>query len=282
MDFRIPEPSIEAVFISASQMTDWSLLKYKIPSLWDKTQGEGVRVAILDSGTADHSDIRHNILEQKTFVQVESNDNHLGGHGVFCTGIVAASNNEYGIVGVAPKASIIFCKVLRASGGGKPDYILAGLRYAIESNVDIISISFGARFDIPEVGKIVREAYNRGIVVVAAAGNDCVDDSVNYPAKYDEVISVGAIDENDKIADFCSKGYKIDVYAPGVSITSTYLNNSYACMSGTSFATPFIAGLIALAISFRRKLGKPIIVKEIIEHIRNTSITEFVEKYGTS
>lgn len=282
MEFTIPNPLVEAVFISASQMVDWGLLKNKIPSLWSKTQGEGVRVAILDSGSPDHIDIQQNILEARTFVEVDSKDASLSGHGMFCTGVIAASNNDFGIVGVAPKCSIMFYKVLKASGAGKPESILNGLKYAINNGADIISLSFGARQDLPEIRSIVREAYNANIVLVAAAGNDKVDNSVNYPAKYEEVISVGAIDEYDRVADFCSKGYKIDIYAPGVSITSTYFNNSYACMSGTSFATPFISGLIALAISLRRKLKKPVRVDEIIKMIKTTPINEFVEKYATS
>lgn len=281
MEFRIPKPELEAVFLSASQVVDWGLLKHKIPSLWDKTQGEGVRVAILDSGSPVHIDTCHSILDNKTFIGKDSIDEDMVGHGIFCTGIVAANNNEFGVVGVAPKSSVVFCRVLKSSGAGNPSHIIKGIEYAIENNVDIISISFGARQDVPEIKEVIKKAYDRGIVLVAAAGNDKVENSVNYPARYEEVISVGAVNESDTIADFCSKGYKVDVYAPGVYITSTYLNHSYACMSGTSFATPFVAGIIALAISLRRKNKKPIIVKDIIELIKTTPLRDFVEKYGT-
>jgi subtilisin family serine protease len=212
---------------------------------------------------------------------IDLTDEDMVGHGIFCTGIVAANNNEFGIVGVAPKTSVVFCKVLKASGAGNPSHIIKGIEHAIENNVDIISISFGARQDVPEIKQIIRKAYEKNIVLVAAAGNDKVEDSVNYPARYDEVISVGAVDENDQIAEFCSKGYKVDVYAPGVYITSTYLNNSYACMSGTSFATPFVAGIISLAISLRRKNKKAVIVQEIIDLIKKIPLKDFVEKYGT-
>jgi len=281
MEFRIPKPQLEAVFLSASQVVDWGLLKHKIPSLWDKTQGEGVRVAILDSGSPIHIDTSNRILDNKSFINKDSTDEDMVGHGIFCTGIVAANNNEFGIVGVAPKTSVVFCKVLKASGAGNPSHIIKGIEHAIENNVDIISISFGARQDVPEIKQIIRKAYEKNIVLVAAAGNDKVEDSVNYPARYDEVISVGAVDENDQVAEFCSKGHKVDVYAPGVYITSTYLNNSYACMSGTSFATPFVAGIISLAISLRRKNKKAVIVQEIIDLIKKIPLKDFVEKYGT-
>lgn len=278
MEFSIPAPIVEAVFMTASQAIDWGIIKHEIPSIWKNiTQGEGIKVAILDSGWPYHIDLYNNILETKDFVSNKGEENQ--GHGVSVTGVIAAEDNSFGVVGVAPRVGILYGRVLNNSGAGSAENIINGLDYAIKSNVDIISLSFGARFAHKPLYDKIKEAYNKNIVIVSCAGNDKVEDSVNYPAKWEEVISVGAVNESGEIADFCSKGYKIDVYAPGVSVLSTHLNNSYGCFSGTSFATPFISGIIALGISARRKNGKKDLKPEKIRKLLNNfPLSSFVKE----
>lgn len=279
MEFNIPTPIVEAVFMTASQAIDWGIIKHEIPSIWKNiTQGEGIKVAILDSGWPYHIDLYNNILETKDFVS-NNKDNESQGHGVSVAGVIAAEDNSFGVVGVAPKVGIIYGRVLSNSGAGSAENILKGLDYAIQSKVDIISLSFGARFAHNPLYEKIKEAYNKNIVVVSSAGNDKVEDSINYPAKWEEVISVGAVNEQGEIADFCSKGYKIDVYAPGVSVLSTHLNNSYGCFSGTSFATPFISGIVALGIAARRKNAKKDLKPGKIRKILNTfPLSSFVKE----
>ena len=135
--------------------------------------------------------------------------------------------------------------MLDNNGGGSYDTIAAGLRKAIDLNVDIINMSLGAPSEPPTfIHDLIKEAVSKGIIVVAAAGND--GHAVNYPARYDEVIAVAALDQNGSLATFTSKDFTIDIVAPGVDIYSTHLNGNYCKMSGTSQASPFVAGICAL------------------------------------
>lgn len=279
MDFKVPSPTTEAVFMTASQAVDWGIIKNKIPEIWTRSKGEGVKIALLDAGWPFHTDLINNILEVKDFVGPDSIEKDIQNHSVSCAGIMVANDNAFGIVGVAPKAVIIYGRVLKSNGSGSAINIINGVDYAIRCKVDILSLSFGARFIHDALYEKIKEAYNKGIVIVSSAGNDKVEDSINYPAKWEEVISVGAVDDKDVVADFCSKGYKIDVYAPGVSILSTHLNNSYGCFSGTSFAAPFVSGIIALGISLRRKNNKKDLSPAQIRKVLNGyALSSFVEE----
>jgi intein/homing endonuclease len=160
-------------------------------------------------------------------------------------GIIAGSDNDFGVVGVAPKAKCYAIRVLDNSGSGSYDTIAAGLRKAIDLNVDIINMSLGAPTEPPAfIHDLIKEAVSKGIVVLAAAGND--SHAVNYPARYDEVIAVAALDESGNLATFTSRDFTVDIVAPGTNIYSTHLNNNYCKMSGTSQSAPFVAGICAL------------------------------------
>lgn len=168
------------------------------------------------------------------------------------SGIIAALENGVGVVGVAPEAKILSIKVLDDSGHSGFSQIADGIRAAIAAKVDIINMSLGAPTTPPDdFYTAIKEAYDAGIIMVAAAGNDA--GAVNWPARYDEVIAVSAIDNQGNLANFSSHGDQIDFGAPGVNIYSTYLNNKYAILNGTSQAAPFIAGVCALLLSWNRK-----------------------------
>lgn len=191
---------------------------------------------------------------------VENNHTYLAnGHFVsntHCQGIIGARNNEQGMVGVAPMCKIIACKVLGEDGSGSMDSIVEALKYAKEIKPDVISMSLGCPQDILNVHRLIYDLKQMNIPCVVAAGNDGGRNSVNYPGKYPEVICVGAYDKNGKIANFSSNGPEVGFAAPGVDIYSTYLNNAYANLSGTSMATPFMTGLVALLIAKHRKQEK--------------------------
>ena len=168
------------------------------------------------------------------------------------SGIVGARQNDFGIIGIAPECKILPIKVLDDGGHGGFYTIEAGIRAAMAANVDIINMSLGAPFEPPaSLHAAIQEAAARGIILVAAAGND--SGAVNYPARYDEVIAVAALDKNGELASFSSRGTEVDAGAPGVDIYSTYLNNQYALLKGTSQASPFIAGVCALILAWARK-----------------------------
>jgi minor extracellular protease Epr len=210
--------------------------------------GKGVKIAVLDSGVAPHSDL--NIAGGVSTVDYTNSYNDDNGHGTHVAGVIASKNNGIGTTGVAPGASVYAVKVLNRLGEGSLVDIIEGLDWAIQHKVDIINLSLGTPDDSAALKAAVDKAYQQGILVVAAAGNSGNStgsgDTMMYPAKYDSVISVGATDQSNKRASFSSTGPTLEIVAPGQSIASTYLNNGYAIGSGTSQAAPYVSGILAL------------------------------------
>ncbi len=243
-------------FSALSQTQNWGMGLAAIQDVWQIAKGEGVTVAVLDTGIAEHVDLTECWTKDNVFncSDNESWEDKASGHGTHVAGIIAGSDNDFGVVGVAPKCKIVPIKVLNDDGSGSFETIAAGLRKAIELNVDIINMSLGASSEPPKfIHDLILEAVSKGIVVVAAAGND--SNSVNYPARYDEVIAVAALDAGGRLATFTSKDETVDIVAPGVDIYSTFLRNEYCKMSGTSQASPFVAGICALIISALKNLN---------------------------
>jgi len=176
------------------------------------------------------------------------------GHGTHVSGIIAARDGL--AKGIAPAAKILSLKVLGHSGMGSNEWVAKAVRYATEAKVQIISMSLGSSRTDDGVHTAIREAYEAGIVVVCAAGNDA--GSVNFPAAYKETIAVGAVDSFGNACEFSCRGKEIAVAAPGQDITSCWLANGYATVSGTSMAAPFVSGVLALYISAQHKLDRTV------------------------
>ena len=260
-----------------SQLLDWGLLQNKIPEAWKISKGEGINVMVIDTGKPKHEDIKEGLPGMdKNFVKNEDVFDS-NGHHTHCAGIILAENNNKGSVGVAPKANLISVKVLDKNGRGSTLNLISSLEYALEVKPDIISMSLGSFVPHPKMRELVKKLYEQNIPIVCAAGNSG-ERGVNYPAAYEETISIAAHDKNGNIASFSSKGPEVDWAAPGVNIYSTYLNNKYARLSGTSMACPFAVGLIALMLSKHRKLekeGKPNdckTVEQIKSHLLRFSV----------
>lgn len=239
------------VFSALSQVCDWGLMAYGIPEAHTKTKGAGVTVAVLDTGVdPTHLDLIGNILQTQNCTSSQS-PLDVQGHGTHVCGTIVAVDNGIGVIGVAPEAKIISIKVLGDDGTSGYDSIERGIRLATELGVDIISMSLGATVEPPaSFHDAIKAAAAQGIIIVAAAGND--SGSVNWPARYKEVIAVGAIGPNGELTSFSSRGPEVAVIAPGLNIYSTYLANNYAVLSGTSQATPYVAGICALLLSWSR------------------------------
>jgi hypothetical protein len=175
--------------------------------------------------------------------------------------------NNIGIVGVSPEANLYAVKILSDEGKGKVDWIIQAIDWCIENNINIMSMSLGTNSDNQSMRDAIQKAYNKGIVIVCAAGNDSQGDDVNtidYPAKYKETISVAAIDTKQNIGSFSSRGAEVEVSAAGVEVFSTYLDKKYARLSGTSMATPHIAGAVALIQSkAMNRYGKFLTTEEV-------------------
>lgn len=248
------------------------------PQLWNTTKGKGIKVAVLDTGCdINHPDLKDRIIGGWNFTDDDRSNPDIftdyNGHGTHVAGTIAATENNAGVIGVAPEAGLLIVKVLNKAGSGKYEWIIKGIRYAIEQNADIISMSLGGPADVPELHQAIQAAVEKGILVVCAAGNEGDgDDSTNefaYPGCYNEVISVGAINLERDSSDFTNSHNQIDVVAPGEAILSTYLNGKYAKLSGTSMSAPHVSGALALIKTFanqrfERPLSEPELYAQLI------------------
>lgn len=233
-----------------SDKINWAESLLGIPDVWVQTMGEDVKVAVLDTGVdLDHPDLKEAITDTKDFTGDGVED--LLGHGTHCAGIIAARRNNAGFVGVAPKSELIIAKVLNNSGSGAYSWIADGVDWAVKKKAHIISMSLGGATSFPDLFEAIHKALSKGIFVICAAGNEgsLFQNSIGYPGRYGGVITVAAHDQNGNRSGFSSRGGEIDVMAPGSNIWSTYKLGGYAELSGTSMATPFVAGLAALIAS---------------------------------
>lgn len=233
---------------------DWGLKYINVESAWNYTKGEDVKVAVLDTGiNLSHPDLIDNIVLAKDFTGSPVGAEDVAGHGTHCAGIIAGVDNGLGIIGVAPSAKLYAGKVLGDNGNGSYDWIIKGIQWAMENDVDIISMSLGSAGAPPrQLHKVIKQAYKQGILMIAATGNE--NGEVCYPAAYDEVIAVSATDDKGVRANFSNYGLENEIAAPGVEILSTYKNKGYARLSGTSMATPIISGAAALYMSHYKNM----------------------------
>lgn len=239
---------------AAGQKIGWEITAFDLPDTWKFSQGEGIKVAVLDTGCdLDHPDLVNNLLPGKNFVNPKQEPEDENGHGSHVTGIICAENNDIGMVGVAPKCKVIPVKVLDKKGAGNLLNVAEGIRWAVDQGVDFITMSLGSPNPVQQVRKAIQYAASKKIVTFCAAGNAGNTRQIFYPANYPETIGIGAIDENFDRAKFSCTGQDLDFLAPGVKIFSTVPDNWYAILSGTSMANPFVTGVAALLLSYKRQ-----------------------------
>ena len=246
-EFRIPQLLTPNDPMFSQQ---WDLAKMQLAQAWDLATGSGVVVAVVDTGAdAGHPDLAGQWVAGYNFVGNNSNTTDDNGHGTHVAGTVAArTNNGLGVAGIAYNAKVMPVKVLDSTGSGSYTAIINGITYAADHGARVINMSLGGYYSSASLQDAVNYAFNRGVVIVAAAGNDNTA-SPSYPAACQNVIAVAASDQNDNKASFSNYGSHISVAAPGVSILSTVRGGSYAAWNGTSMASPHVAGLAALVIS---------------------------------
>lgn len=279
--------------LDAQQKAGWSITAFRLPDAWHLTQGEGVTIAVLDTGAdLDHPDLKDNLLEGMNFVRRGQPPEDDNGHGTHATGILVASNNDIGVVGVAPKAKVLPVKVLDKHGNGNLLAVAEGVRWAADHGADFITMSLGSPAKVQNVCKAIQYAESKGVVTFVAAGNAGKTAEIFYPANYKETISIGAIDQNMHRAAFSCTGRNLDFMAPGVDIFSTFPDNWYATLSGTSMACPFAVGVAALVLSYVRqnKVGLPLrcsddyrnVFRKHTSHVTDTDLgdPQFYEGFG--
>lgn len=262
-----------------------------------------IEVAIIDTGVdKDHPDLDKNI---KWCITVRSGKIFEGscrdgnGHGTHVTGTAAAEDNEIGVVGVAPNVEIYAIKALNNGGFGTWSDLIIAIDLAIkgpdgiidtdgdgkvagdpdDDSVEVISMSLGGESPPEELHEIIIAAYKYNVTLVAAAGNEGAESPI-YPAAYDEVIAVGAIDSNDQVPSWSNRNPELT--APGVDILSTYPDDTYETLSGTSMATPHVSGAIALIQAARLANGKTLLQPDNIRSILRTTADDLgVEGYDS-
>ncbi len=245
----------------------WALNKLKAETVWRKSTGRKVTVAVIDTGVrAGHPDLRGRVLKGWDFIGGDNAATDMNGHGTHVAGIIAANkNNRRGIAGLAPSARILPVRVLDAAGNGHSAVVARGIVYAVNKGADVINLSLAGSQPDAQTRAAVAYAARRNVVVVAAAGNFGCGAPTTYPAAYPNVIGVGAIDRNSNLAPYSQCGSYVDVVAPGSNVLSTTIYSphpslgcgygvNYCFLNGTSMATPYAAASAALLIS--RTKGK--------------------------
>lgn len=276
------ESVVDSVYSSDPFYTNgwqWGLEALNMEDMWGATSVEErsqVTIAVIDTGVdTEHPELAGSIIDGYDFVNNDSDADDDNGHGTHVAGIAAAAHDSVGIAGVAGGAAIMPVKVLDENGGGSTVGIINGILYAVNNGADVINLSLGSYYPSRAEEEAIAYALDRRVTVIAAAGNDDGDD-VNYPAAYDGVIAVGAVDwdstSNDyNVADFSNVGQpaerQVDIFAPGVDILSSIpqeLDNpgnrmftgmgdenedGYFLANGTSMAAPFVAGMAAMLLA---------------------------------
>ncbi|WP_214835531.1 S8 family serine peptidase [Exiguobacterium sp. s36] len=248
---------------------------------WDKTKGSAnVIVAVIDDGIdLNHEDLENNIIHPYDMVEDSDETIPMGEHGTHVAGIIAGQIDNYtGGAGVAPKSKIMPINVFEWDGAYSSDVIKA-IYYAVDNGADIINMSLGSYYYSWLNQEAIEYAHDAGVVIIAAAGNDATDDPW-YPAAYEHVVSVASTTSWDSPSYFSNYGSTIDVSAPGSYIYSTLPYDSYGEMSGTSMASPVVAGVAALIKATAPSLTGDQIVKRLIDTADDLGARGKDEDYG--
>lgn len=230
-----------------AETVPWGVDRIDADLIWDIATGVGVKVGVVDTGIdLNHPDLY--VAGDVNIINPRKSGKDDNGHGTHVAGTIAATDNEIGVIGVAPKANLYAIKVLDRRGSGWLSDVIAGLQWCIDNKMQVVNMSLGTSSDVQSFHDAVQVVSAAGIIQVASAGN-ARGGPVGYPAAYSEVIAVSAIDESDNIADFSSIGPEVELAAPGVEILSTWKGGGYNTISGTSMACPHVTGAVALAIA---------------------------------
>ncbi|WP_273838481.1 S8 family serine peptidase [Halococcus sp. PRR34] len=248
------------------------------PAAWDTTYGDGeVTIAVVDQGIKDdHPDLEATVASDRARDFVDDDDDPYPDslseeqHGTHVAGIAAAgTNNDTGVAGIS-NATLLSVRALDETGSGSTADIADGIQWAADNDADIINLSLGGGFT-ETLQKAVSYAYEEGVLLVAAAGND--SGSVKYPAAYDECVAVSALDPDGSLASYSSRGPEIELAAPGTNLLSTWTDNGYNSISGTSMAAPVVSGVAALMLS-QQKLSN----EQVRSHLKNTAVDTGLSK----
>jgi subtilisin family serine protease len=262
----------------------WALDRLEAETAWASSTGEGVTVAVIDSGVAPHPDLAGLFVKGKDFVEGGDGRTDPNGHGTHVAGIIAmTANNNIGGAGLAPSVSIMPVVVADAQGSVRASDSARGIVWAVDHGADVLNMSYSGGASSVEQ-KAIQYAQSKAVVPVAAAGNSYLDSGgsvynpVQYPAGFPGVLGVGAVTKTLERSSFSEVGKQVDVVAPGGNgqwnssrgIFSTYKGSGYVRMPGTSMAAPYASATMALIISRTRALGLQVVPTDVLL----TSVTD--------
>ncbi|UTR08022.1 S8 family serine peptidase [Alkalihalobacillus sp. LMS6] len=259
----------------------WNLEQIDLEEGWNYANGEDTIIAIIDSGVdPEHPDLQNKLVEGYNAIDDSSNFNDDNGHGTHVAGIAAAlTNNVEGIAGVSWQSKIMPIKVLDTNGEGSSFSVARGIYWAVENGADVINMSLGDYYHSDVLYDAVEHAYNQGVTLISASGNENTDEQM-YPAAYPQVVTVASVNQDKNRSFFSNYGEYVDVTAPGEHIPSTYLENQYILLSGTSMAAPHVAGLAALIHSINPSLSNEDIGNLILGNANQLGDGDYNVYYG--
>ena len=239
----------------------------KAPAAWDLTLGDPeLIVAVVDTGIdLTHPEFAGRIMAGYDFVNDDADPSDDNGHGTHVAGIIAAGiDNGLGIAGIAGRVRILPVKVLNTNNGGWLSKVAEGIIWAVNQGARVINLSLIGSVDSPTLHDAINYATSHGVFVVAAAGNAATDVPL-FPASYDELLAVAATTYTAERWSLSNYGPDVDVMAPGATIYSTFNDGGYRFLSGTSMASPHVAGVAALMLSRNPNLTPATIKRAILE-----------------
>ncbi|MGM0370212.1 MAG: S8 family serine peptidase [Bacillota bacterium] len=290
---RVPNDKYYKSSNNSSDIQQWGPGNLNLEAAWEQETGStSVTIAVVDTGIIpDHPDLDINISSHGYDVIDDDGEPYdlsfnsgVRGHGTHVAGIIGArGNNELGVAGTNWTVTILPIRVL-GDNRGDTSTVTAGIEYAVNNGADIINLSLGGDIKDPNLKEAIDRAVEEEILVFAAAGNDGAD-TVLYPAAYDNVVAVGAVDQENQHSSYSNYGPQLDLVAPGDNIYSTYghytnpgFDTDYQVMSGTSMATPYVSGIAGLLLA--KGVSPARVVQRLKTTARDLGSTGIDEKYG--
>lgn len=260
----------------------WNLPMIGMEQSWTISEGSSdVIVAVVDTGIdMNHPEFAGKLVKGYNVLDGSNKPQDDNGHGTHVSGVIAAkTNNADGIAGMSWNSKLMPIKAIGADGSGSAVDIAQGIYWATDNGAAVINLSVGNYTSSAALKEACRYAYSNNVVLVAASGNDA-SNQPSYPAAYDEVLAVAAVDHRKERAEFSNFGKYVDVSAPGVDIPSTYIYSDYASLSGTSMACPHVAALASLVRSIHPNMSSGDVMNIIRQSSTDLGATGHDQLYG--